>query len=336
MLGAGKMANLHLETLKAMPGVRLVGVCSRTQASGDQISSKFGIERAYVDPTRMLGETSPDAVFVAVSHTATFAIASLVLETGVPCLLEKPAGYSLEETTHLCGLAGQHHCLNLVGLNRRFYSVINQALLAVLQHGEVQGVLVEAHEPILEYRSRRQFEGWQYDHWLTANSIHAIDLLRMVGGDVAEVAGFGMRVGEPLGDNFSTAIKFVDGPLGTFVAHWNSGGGFGMKIYGRGVVAELSPLEQGFLRYETGRRVKLTPDWADKTFRPGLYAQNASFLQSIYDGEPASFPGADLKDNVKTMRLVEQIQDLAAGGFDDEVANCLTARNRIEMCDMLQ
>jgi predicted dehydrogenase len=307
VLGAGKMARLHLETLKEVDGVRLVGVCSRTSASAERLAAEFGVERVHADAGRMLDESRPDAVFVAVSHEATYETSSLVARTGIPCLLEKPVGYTSGEVRRLAELADESGCLNVVGLNRRYYGVINQALLAVLHQGPVRGVVVEAHEPILEYRSRRQFAEWLYDRWMVANSIHGIDLLRMIGGEVAKVHAVKRAVAEPNGDSFSATVEFEGGALGTFVAHWNSGRGFGLKIYGCGVTAELAPLEQGFLQYATGRRVKLRPGWADTRFKPGLYAQNTAFLQAVCEATAPPFPASDVRDNVRTMDLVEEL-----------------------------
>jgi predicted dehydrogenase len=317
MLGAGKMARLHLEALEGMAGVRLEAICSRSGTSGERLAAEFRIPRAYRDVDRLLEETRPDAAFVAVSHAVTVDVASRVLHAGVPCLLEKPAGYTSEQTQDLAELAEAHRCPNLVGLNRRYYSTVQQALLAVLQQGPVRGVLVEAHEPILDYRSRREFDGWLYDRWMVANTIHAIDLLRLIGGEVSEVRALGRCVDEPRGDHFSAAVGFEGGGLGTFVAHWNSARGFGLKIYGDGVTAELWPLEQAFLRYDTGRRLKLRPDRADLRCKPGIYAQDADFLQSVCDRRPPPFPASDLRDNVRTMRLVEEISGAAPGGGAD-------------------
>lgn len=321
ILGAGKMARLHLEALNRMPGVRLEAICSRSGTSGERLAAEFAIPLAYRDATRMLEETRPDAVIVAVSHAVSREVAALVLRAGVPCLLEKPAGYTSEETRFLAGLADAHHCLNVVGLNRRYYSTIQQALLAVLQQGPVRGVLVEAHEPILDYRSRGEFESWLYDRWMVANTIHAIDLLRLICGEVAEVHAIGRRVNEPQGDQFSAAVGFEGGEIGTFVAHWNSARGFGLKIYGDGVTAELWPLEQGFLRYDTGRRLKLKPDSADLRCKPGIFLQDAAFLQAVCDRRPPSFPASDLRDNVRTMQLIETIRGSAPGAEVD--ADCL-------------
>ncbi|MCM3874281.1 MAG: Gfo/Idh/MocA family oxidoreductase [Pyrinomonadaceae bacterium] len=308
VVGAGKMARFHLQTLNAMLGLRLVGICSPTSEKRNDLRDEFGIENAFGNAAEMFQETNPDAVFIAVSHAVTFQVSSLVLELGLPCLIEKPAAYSSGQIAELVKLANKSGCLNMVGLNRRFYSTVNQALLAVMQQGPIRGILVEAHEAILEYRSRRQFDESLYGNWMIANSVHAIDLLRMIGGEVVNIQTSKREINESRGDHFTGAIEFADGALGTFVAHWNAGSGHGMKIYGEGIVAELYPLEEGFLRYASGRVIKLHPDWTDRKFKAGLYAQDTAFLQSVCDGTRSPFPASDLKDNFKTMCLIEQIQ----------------------------
>jgi predicted dehydrogenase len=307
--GAGKMARQHLEVCRSIKGLRLVGIANRSSNSAQELAGIFEIEKVFQDVGQMLDESRPDAVIVTVSHAATVPVSSLVLNRGIPCLIEKPAGFSVEETAALAKLAKQNGVVNMVALNRRFFSIIHHGMLAVLQQGPICSILVEAHEPISDYRSRRDFDAWLYDEWLVANTIHAIDLLRMIGGDVSSVSGFRRNVPQG-GETFSAAIAFERGPLGHFVSCWDSCRGFGMKIMGHGVAAEFWPLEQGFVRYDTGRRIKLRPDPLDVDFRPGIYAQDVSFLEAVATKSAAPFPASDLRDNQKTMELIESLRDL--------------------------
>lgn len=276
------------------------------------MAAEYGIDHWFPDAEQMLEGTNPNAVIVAVAHSSTTEIASLVLAAGVACLIEKPAGYSSNETQQLAELARKNSCLNIVGQNRRYYSVLQQALLEVMHQGPITGVLVEAHEPIADYRGRGNFEPWLYDNWIIANTIHAIDLLRLIGGDCSEVEGYRQMETEPRGDHFSSSLRFENGMLGSFVSHWNSARGFGLKIFGHGVTAELFPLEQGFISFDTGRRIKLTPAWSDLVYKPGLYIQDTTFLQALCDHRITPvFPASDLDDHLKTMRLAERIAPLA-------------------------
>ena len=255
----------------------------------------------------MLDEASLDAVVVAVSHDATVGVAERVLLRGIPGLIEKPVGYSSEETRRLAKLAMENNCVNIVGLNRRFMSVIQNALTAVLARGPLLGFLIEAHEPIDRRRAEKRLPTSVYDHWFVANTIHAVDLIRMIGGEVQELQGFRTTRYETRGDSFSFSLRMSKGPLVSFVSHWNSPGGFILRLFGDGVSAVLSPLERGILRFDTGREIPVRPAWCDMELKPGLYLQAACFLDAVCQGRRPAFPASDLDDNVRTMVLMERM-----------------------------
>jgi predicted dehydrogenase len=313
VLGAGKMARFHLEALRTMPGVRLAAICNPTSPAGAELAAHFGIESVHRSTDAMLRDAHVDAAIVAVSHAATYDVTARLLAAGVPCLIEKPAGFSSEQTAKLAESAAIMSCPTLVGLNRRFCSTIQQALLTVLQCGPVSGVAIEAHEPIVQQRASGQFAGWLYDDWMMANSIHAIDLFRMICGEPDAVHAVRHARHEPNGDSFSASMAFENGALGSFSAHWHSPKGYALRIFGDGVTAEFVTLERGSIRYDNGRRVELRPDGADIHFKSGVYWQDAAFLQAVCDRAAAPFPASDLADNVRTMRLVEQIAGRTTG-----------------------
>jgi predicted dehydrogenase len=269
------------------------------------LAAQFGIENTFRDLGAMVDETQPEAVLVAVSHDATVAATAELLRRGIPCLVEKPAGLDSAETSALADLADERGVPTIVAVNRRFYSVLQQALLAVTAHGPVRGLAIEAHESLLSQVRRGRHPGWLLDRWLIANTIHLIDLLRFAGGEVAETRVLSSGIFERHGDHIAASMRFSSGALGTFAAHFDSGGGTSLKIFGDGVTAELGPIEQGYLRYDDGRRMRLHESEADRRYRPGLYAQAAHFLESVILSEPAPFPASSLRDNVESMRLAE-------------------------------
>lgn len=306
ILGAGKMAAAHARAFGRIPGVRVVAVCSRSGRSAEIFAKQFGITKSCANFDAMLDEHL-DAVVVAVSHDATMGITEQVLSRGLPCLIEKPAGYSSEETRRLAKLAMDKNLLNLVGVNRRFICVIHDALTAVLARGPLLGFLIEAHEPIDRRRAEQRLPTSVYDHWFVANTIHAVDLIRMVGGEVQDLQGFCTSRYETKGDSFSYSLRMSNGILGSFVSHWNSPGAFSLKLFGDGISAILSPLERGMLRFDTGREIPLSPAWCDVELKPGLYLQAACFLDAVCQGRRPAFPASDLDDNVRTMELVERL-----------------------------
>ncbi len=320
VIGAGKMAELHLKVLESLDGVRLVGICNRSSEKGLLLAERFKIDSVYKDADELVDEAKPDAVVITVSHSETVDVTARMLRRRIPCLIEKPAGLCVEETLELAKLAEATDCYNMVALNRRFYSGINLAHLALLHYGPIRGIMVEAHEPIQKMRNRLQFNSSLYDRWLTANTIHAVDLFRMLGGEVDELTSYSESQAESFGDTFSAGIKFKRGGSGVFASYWNSAGGMALKLFGNGVSAQFDALETGFLNYADGRRVKIEIDEVDRVFKPGLYDQMTRFLQDVKDGRGISYPASDLKDNVGTMKLLERIQGKCVAA-NEPVAN---------------
>jgi predicted dehydrogenase len=188
-------------------------------------------------------------------------------------------------------------------------------LTAVPARGPIFGFLIEAHEPIDRLRAEQRLPNSVYDHWFVANTIHAVDLIRMVGGEVEDLQGFCTGRYETSGDSFSYSMRMSKGILGSFVSHWNSPGEFSLKLFGDGISATLSPLERGMLRFDTGREVPLAPVWGDAELKPGLYLQAACFLDAVCQRRRPAFPASDLDDNVRTMVLLERMLGACAGSF---------------------
>lgn len=307
VIGAGKIAEQHLSVLNAIPEVEIAGICNRGNSDLTPLANQFNCESTFSDWEEMLDTVQPDAVIILVSHFQTVPITAECLKRGLPCLIEKPAGFTSAETTHLADLADQNKCLNMVAVNRRFYSTINTALNAVRVRGPVMGVLIEAPEKIRQIRETSRHSTELIDQWLVANTIHAIDLFRHIAGDVAEVHTFTHAWSEPHADSFSTTMQFESGALGTFAAHWQSAPGWRLCIYGEGIQATLSPFEKGELRYYDGSTRPIPIDPVDTKFKPGFYRQARAFVQALVYDEPLTAPASDLRDAAKTMRLIEQI-----------------------------
>jgi len=252
----------------------------------------------------------PDAVFILVSPFQTATVAAGCIQRQIPCLIEKPAGFASAETAYLAALAEQHRCLNMVAVNRRYYSAINAAIRTIQMRGPLMGVLIEAPERIRDLRAHSRHSQELLDQWLVANSIHAIDLFRHIGGEVTEVYAMSQTWHEPHADSFSATLRFASGALGTFVAHWQATAGWRLSIYGEGIRAMLQPFERGELEYADGTVQQLPVDSADIEFKPGFYAQDRAFIDAVIHNEPLSPPASNLSDAVKTMQLIEEIGEL--------------------------
>ena len=145
IIGAGYIAKEHLNVIQAMDSVRAVGITSRTLSKADQLAKTFQIENVYKTIDNMLNYCSLDAVMVLVSANQVYDVALNLLPIGIPLFLEKPPGLFPEQTKLLVELANKHETKNMVGYNRRFYSIFHEGLKIINQKGNVVGVAVEVY-----------------------------------------------------------------------------------------------------------------------------------------------------------------------------------------------
>lgn len=306
VIGAGKYARKHLEILALFGNVTLVGVSNRGGSDISSFKQEYGAEATFGNYQEMIEVTQPDAAVVVVSHFETAAVARYCLERGIPCLIEKPAGITSADTAMLAATARQANCLNMVGMNRRFISSFHVAMNTILSHGKLHAITLEAPEDIRLQR-RQRADQQLVDHFMVANTIHAIDLLRMYGGDLAAFTGYKNADEEPYGDSFTSIMRFENGALGTFISHWLSGmTGWSLTLYGDGVKVT----HDAALKGEVIKGRKRTPLWIDPidlAYKPGLFAQDEAFIRALTLHEPLPYPASTLDDAIKTMRLIENI-----------------------------
>ena len=307
VIGAGNIAEKHLEVLHAFSDVELTAICSRGHPRIDALADRFAIREKFSDYRKMLDTVSADAVFVLVSAMQITTVAAECLKRGIPTLIEKPPGLSARETESLASIAQETSCLNMVALNRRFYSVMRRAREEILSVGPLVSVLVEGPERLGEVKAVGIHPPEIIAGLLFANSIHCIDLLRYFGGDVEHISATSSQWDEEQKNSFGALMKFENGATGHYIAHWMSPASWAVTLYGMGRRVSLNPLEKGTL-IDSDRSERMLPvDDVDVKFKPGLYGQNRFFLDAVKERRPIAYPASDLADAAKTMRLIEAI-----------------------------
>jgi predicted dehydrogenase len=181
-------------------------------------------------------------------------------------------------------------------------------LTAVLQRGPLHGVLIDAPALIHQIRARAVHDPRLYDTWLVADTIHAIDLFRCVGGEVTEIQTMKASWTDKCGDSFTAILRLSRGCLGTFVAHLHSGEEWSITLYGQGIRAVISLFTMtGNIYLGSGEVQPIPVDPVDLNFKAGLFAQDSAFIRALAREERLAYPASDLADATKTMRLIEQI-----------------------------
>lgn len=308
VIGAGRIAEKHLEVLRACDDAHVVAIANRGHPRGRELAERFDIPRVYADYRAMLDREALDAVFVLVSVLDIPDVGAACLQLGLPALIEKPPGSSVHATRQLVEAAGRRNAIHMVGLNRRFYSVVHHARERVLQVGRVVAVVVDAPERLIEARALGH-PPLVLDRFLVANGIHCIDLMRFFAGEVLRLDTVRKDWTAPDGRSHAAQMVFESGAVGHYMSNWTSPGRWSVTVYGEGITVTLSPLETGVVLRPGSPAEELRSSEEDLRFKPGLYAQNRYFLDHVRSGSAVSFPAADLTDALNSMQLAEAIAE---------------------------
>jgi len=307
MIGAGAMARRHLEVLRSLEDVEVVAISSRGSERLEKLAEDSGISQRFRNNEEMLKKVRPDAVIVAVSAESVYDVALGCIERRVSALLEKPPGLTAAQTERLLKASKRFHGHYMVGLNRRFYSVIRNAKKLIADSGGLVSVLVHYTEDLAAIRARNLHPPEVLEHWMAADGIHCIDLLRFFGGEVASVHTLSSTWRDAGPDSFGALIRFESGAIGHYISNWTAPGRWEVSAYGFDIKVDLSPLEEGRVTRRGGAVSAVLKDEVDHKFKPGLYAQDKYFVDHVRQNSSIDRPAADLQDALRTMRLVETI-----------------------------
>lgn len=307
LIGAGGIAKQHLEVIRAMPEVEVVGITSRTRSKAEALASEYALPVVFENYASMVESAKPDALMILVSCDQMYQVASAALTYGLPLFIEKPAGLLPEENYKLAEIARERGVLTMVGFNRRYYSIFHKGIDIIKQHGPLLGIFIEGHERMWRVRETGKFSKEELDNWIFANSVHTIDLLRFFGGEIKNLHSIThRRFGEARGDQFASIMELESGAIGEYIAHWYSPGGWRTTLFGDGVTVEFKPLEKGVWYDKALASHGIIPDSIDVDYKPGLVRQMEAFEKLVRSGRQ-EWPALDLRGAYKTMRLAEQM-----------------------------
>ena len=288
-----------------MDGVKAEGITSRTISKAKELATTFDIDEVYKDIDNLVEKCVPDALMILVSANQIYSVTKKSIPFNLPLFIEKPPGLLPDQTKILVELADKHGTKNMVGYNRRYYSIFHKGIELINQNGGLLGLAVEGHE-----RFWKIAEGAVPDevreNWVYANGTHTIDLLRFFGGGIRSIIAHSKSLREIKGDQFVASMKFESGALGTYTSHWYSPGGWSATLYGEGVTVKFKPLEKGIWIDSDLKEQPIVPEDIDVEFKPGFYRQMEAFRKLVSNGK-VEWPGQDLEEVYRTMRLAQQI-----------------------------
>ena len=211
LVGAGSMGSLHARVLAHSQRCELAAVVEPDEAAGQRVADRWGVQwLPELDGRSANGKV--DAVVLASSTESHYALATAVLESGMPLLVEKPVCADLADTEKVVELSRRLDAPIMCGFVERY----NPAVVTALSLLDRPVHLTAArHSPFVP--RIRTGVGWDL-------LVHDIDIaIRCLGGiepaSVSSGVGFFHPDSSPQAEDVVEAVLgFRDGALATVSA----------------------------------------------------------------------------------------------------------------------
>jgi UDP-N-acetyl-2-amino-2-deoxyglucuronate dehydrogenase len=327
VVGCGDISAVHIDALRAMPGVDLVAVCDVDPARAERAAAAAVTAgrtvHAHTDLHAMLDAEHLDAVTVCTPHDQHVPVAIAALERGVHVLTEKPLAHDLvgaEELLEAAATAATAGPQLGVCFQNRYNEPV--AALKRMLDDDSLGRPLQASATVIWHRTPDYYEAspWRgsWEHagggLLMNQAIHTLDLAQWLLGDVVRVDGSAAT--RLLGDVIEvedTAEMLLTHDTGATTAFYAT------LAHGRNAPVDIEIVTERAL---VTLRDDLTVTWADgriETVATTATAEGAraywgvshaalitDFMDSIRSGRRFWIDGLEA---AKTLRIIQSVYD---------------------------
>jgi len=200
--------------------VETCGVCDTDETLLRSVAQQCGAKVASADYRDLVACPDLDILFVASPDQFHAEHACAAMRAGKHVLCEKPMVMTLEECERVVRAADETGVKFLVGQVCRFAPGFVMAR-RLIEQGLIGDLFFLESEYAHDYTHIKGVGGWRTDpvrlrHPFLGGACHAVDLLRWVGGNVAEVFAYANRkvlTDWPVDDCTIAALKFVEGDV---------------------------------------------------------------------------------------------------------------------------
>jgi predicted dehydrogenase/nucleoside-diphosphate-sugar epimerase len=155
LVGSGFIADVHLQVLRAVPGVEVVALCDAVPARAERLARRHGVPKVAGDPGELLAGGDIDAVHVLVPPAAHLAVARTCLEAGAHVLVEKPLVLRSRDVAELRTIAERQGCVLAVNHNQAFHPSLRrlQQHLDAGRLGRLEHLAIQHHVPLRQLQT---------------------------------------------------------------------------------------------------------------------------------------------------------------------------------------
>jgi len=219
--GAGLIGRRHIEEIDASGSTELASIVDPGPAGGE-LAQKYGVP-PYPSLTELFARDKPDGVILATPNQMHVDGGLECVAAGVPVIVEKPIGDTVEGATRLVE-AGEAAGVPVLTGHHRQHSPIMAKAREIVHSGRL-GAIVAVVGTALFYKPDDYFDesgGWRRQPGggpILLNLIHEINNLQSLVGDIVSVQAVTSNAtrGFPVEDTVAIILRFAGGALGTFL-----------------------------------------------------------------------------------------------------------------------
>lgn len=262
IIGLGRWARVLARAATQSQELKIVSAFSRSEEKRLAFQRDTGISAAP-SLSALLSDPKITGTILTVPNEQHLPVALEVAKAGKHIYTEKPIASRLNEALGIASLEKKYGVTVTVGHSARLMGGIRRIGEAI-SSGELGRVaFLEANfsnERALELTPKtwRWYKDRAPGGPLSQLAIHQFDVLRYLGGPVAEVTSMASKlspVGAEVDDQSMTMLKFDDGKVGYVGSCWTSPGVFAVRVFG----------SKGLMHYEADFSSWDNPDQLHRT-----------------------------------------------------------------------
>ncbi|WP_288371197.1 Gfo/Idh/MocA family oxidoreductase [uncultured Algoriphagus sp.] len=208
IVGTGFIGPAHLEALRRIPNIEVIGLVEVTQELADEKATLLGIPKAYTFE-EMLKDSDIDVVHICTPNFLHYPQTKAVLEAGKHVICEKPLAVKIDEAEELVALAAEKGLVNAVHFNLRYYPMVRQ-MKTMREKGELGEVYSIMGSYLQDWLFLKTDYNWRLEPDKSGDSRAIAD----IGSHLLDITEYvtGLKITEVLAD-FSTVHKTRLKPL---------------------------------------------------------------------------------------------------------------------------
>ena len=195
VIGAGMISQFHAKAFAAMPNARLVAILDRSEERAQAYAEEHGCA-AYTDIDEFLAHDALDIVTICTPSGAHMEPAVAAANAGKHVIVEKPVDVTTEKIDKMISACEENN-VQLIGILPRRFNESTKIFKKAIEEGRF-GKIVLADAYVKWWRTQAYYDSgawrgtWALDGGgaLMNQSIHTIDLLIHLMGDVKSVCAF--------------------------------------------------------------------------------------------------------------------------------------------------